>query len=612
MVTVTIDDKKIEVAEGTTVLRAAESAGIKIPTLCDHSSLAPYGGCRLCLVEVDGMRTLQPSCTLPVSPNMVVHTATPKVKEARKFVLTLLFSERNHFCMYCQVSNGDCELQNSAYAEDMTHWPLQPNWTPYPIDASHPYFVLDNNRCILCRRCVRACAESVGNFTLGIEERGSSSVLVADLGNPLGESTCISCGTCVQICPTGALIDRQSAYLGRAKDSIKTKSICTACSIGCAIDVVHRDNTVSRIEGDWDAPINSGLLCEFGRFAPIADMKPRLVTPLVKKGDSLKAATMKEASDAVTAGLKGANVAALISPSLPAETMHAFKQVFADASALFDCDSTSFLKGYQAAGKKVVESDLAALNDADCVVAIGADLVSEHQVAGFMVKRGLPTGVSLVCVDDKPNKLAEYADTCIDPAGKLAEAIAKVKALPAVQNAAKVCVVLGSGSFLTAESVKSVVDLVDELQESGKSAGLMSLKGAANSYTAYLYDMDSRVDLKKASAAVVVLGEEEPSQKLVKELEGVPFVVVVAAYSSALTARANVVLPAPIWSEMEGHYLNLEGKLQSTTLVVQKPEGIPAYHDLMQTFATAAGVSLKDGWKTALSDNMLVTEPVVA
>ncbi|WP_298007077.1 2Fe-2S iron-sulfur cluster-binding protein, partial [Anaerolinea sp.] len=157
MVTLTIDGRTVEVPEGTTVLRAAEKAGIKIPTLCDHPHLQPFGGCRVCVVEVEGLRTLQPSCTLPVSQNMVVHTNTPKVLAARKFVLTLIFSDRNHFCPYCQVSGGDCELQNTALEMGMTHWDYQPAWKPYPVDASHPNLVIDHNRCILCRRCVRAC-----------------------------------------------------------------------------------------------------------------------------------------------------------------------------------------------------------------------------------------------------------------------------------------------------------------------------------------------------------------------------------------------------------------------------------------------------------------------
>jgi formate dehydrogenase major subunit len=181
MVNITIDGKQFEVKEGTTVLNAAREAGIEIPTLCDHPALTPYGGCRLCVVEVDGMRTLQPSCTLPVSNNMVVRTNTEKTKAARKFVLTLLFSERNHLCAFCVVSGGDCELQNSAYAEGMTHWPIQPTWQQYPVDSSHEFMVIEHNRCILCRRCVRACAELVGNFTLGLKNVVPAAALLQTL-----------------------------------------------------------------------------------------------------------------------------------------------------------------------------------------------------------------------------------------------------------------------------------------------------------------------------------------------------------------------------------------------------------------------------------------------
>jgi formate dehydrogenase major subunit len=205
MAQLTINGKQIDVPEGTTVLRAAQMAGIHIPTLCDHKELTPYGGCRLCIVEVEKWRVPMAACTLPVNEGMVVNTETEAIKKSREFILSMLFSERNHFCPFCQVSGGDCELQNSAYHEEMTHWPIQPGWSNFVVDTTHPYFVLDNNRCILCRRCVRACSELVGNFTLSAAERGAASTIIADTDVPLGESTCIKCGTCVQVCPTGAL-----------------------------------------------------------------------------------------------------------------------------------------------------------------------------------------------------------------------------------------------------------------------------------------------------------------------------------------------------------------------------------------------------------------------
>jgi formate dehydrogenase major subunit len=197
---------------------------------------------------------------------MVVKTDTPKLRASRQFILSMLFSERNHFCMYCQKTDGDCELQNAAYGEGMDHWPIQPEWNPFPVDGSHPYYVFDHNRCILCRRCVRACGELVGNYTLGIENRGSSCIVIADSGLPLGESTCIKCGTCVQVCPTGALIDKQSAYIAKDVDSQVVKSVCTGCSVGCGINLIVKENRVVRIEGDFSAPLNTGVLCEVGHW----------------------------------------------------------------------------------------------------------------------------------------------------------------------------------------------------------------------------------------------------------------------------------------------------------------------------------------------------------
>ena len=615
MVTVTIDGKTLEVAEGTTVLRAAESAGISIPTLCDHKSLAPYGGCRLCLVEVAGMRTLQPSCTLPVTPNMVVTTNSEKVKEARKFVLTLIFSERNHFCMYCQVSGGDCELQNAAYEEGMTHWPLQPNWQPFAVDASHPYFVLDNNRCILCRRCVRACAELVGNFTLGIEERGANSYLVADLGTPLGESTCISCGTCVQVCPTGSLIDRQSAYTGREKDATRTKSVCTKCSIGCGIELIHRDNRVSRIEGDWDAAVNGGLLCSIGRFEPLDEKRDRITTPLVRKGDGLKSATYQDALAAAAPALKADGIAALVSPSLPAETLNSFKKLFADGLKNVSFGTTdegvysAFNAKLSAVSKKPFESPLSSLDEADCIIVLGADLITDHQVAGFMVKRSQPAGVRLVVVDDADNKMRDLADQVIDTKGKLSDAINEIKSSEIVKNAGRITIVYGKGTLSADDAAaKALLSVAEELKKAGKVVDLVSLKGAGNSYAAYLYQLDKPVNLKKASSAFVFLGEEEPSQKLVKELEGVKFLVVQAAYASSLTARANVVLPAETWSEHEGHYINIDGLVQTSVGVVKAPEGIPGYDQVLTDLGKSCGVKVDGDWKKSIDKTLLVTE----
>src|SRR5512146_195556 len=419
---VIINNKTIEVPQGTTVLHAARMAGFEIPTLCDHEALLPYGGCRLCLVEVQGARTLQPSCTLPCSDSMVVKTESEKITQARRFVLTLLFSERNHFCPYCQVSGGDCELQNAALKEGMSSWPLPPNWQQYPVDASHENFVLDHNRCILCRRCVRACGELVGNYTLGFEERGAKSFLVADFGVPLGESTCVACGTCTQVCPTGAIIDRVSAYRGKVIQVEHHNTICLGCSVGCGIDVLTRDNNLVRIEGDWSAAVNGGVICKIGRYEAMEENRQRITSPLVRRGDVLQPATWDEALDEIAFHLKplvgknGSGIAAMASTRLPAESLFAFKDLFRRGfqsdlvTSTEEGTTTALAAGLADALGKPFEGHLGALQSADCVLNIGVNLVDNHQVVGFFVKRILPQGVKLVTIDPETNPLDAQAD----------------------------------------------------------------------------------------------------------------------------------------------------------------------------------------------------------
>ena len=619
MIKLTIDGKPVEVQEGTTVLEAAEQAGVFVPTLCHHPQLTPYGGCRLCMVEVEGARTLQPSCTMPASEGMVVNTKSQKVLDARKFVLTLIFSERNHFCMYCQVSGGDCELQNRAYDEGMTHWDLQPNWTPYDVDASHPFIVLDNNRCILCRRCVRACGELVGNYTLGFEERGAKSFLVADYDVPLGESTCVSCGTCVQICPTGALIDRQSAYQGKETDVDHHISVCTECSVGCVRDVLTRDNRLVRIEGDWDAEPSNGLLCEFGRFQPLEEDRPRVVTPLVRKDGSLKAATWDEALEAIASGVgAGKGVAALASTRLSAETLAYFKSLFADklaadaVTSLEEGAATASLSKLAEKLGKSFESSLDALKDTEAVLSLELDLVKDHQVAGFFVKRQLQNGTKLFVAGNENNVLAENAKAVL-PLKPGSEAVLLVKLVDAVENgtndaelapvaealkaAEKPVIVYGKTFAANADEI--ALEALLKLAEL-TGAALVGVKGNANSMAAAQLGLEAPFKAENAAAAVVVLGDEAPTAKLTKDLEAVPFVVALSAYESQLTGAADVVLPVTMWAEGSGSYLSMDGRLQKAIKSLEAPEGVFTSLEALEKIAGVLKVQPDEDWKASL------------
>ena len=206
--TLTIDGHNVGARADETIMEVARQNGIAIPGLCHVEGLSPVGACRLCLVEIKGSTRLFPACLTHVEEGQEVSTNTERLQKYRRMIMEFLFSERNHVCSVC-VSNGHCEMQSLAQTLGMTHVSVPYLYPRMPVDASHDRFVIDHNRCILCTRCVRVCDEIEGAHTWDVTGRGSQSRVITDLNQPWGQSeSCTSCGKCVHVCPTGALVEK--------------------------------------------------------------------------------------------------------------------------------------------------------------------------------------------------------------------------------------------------------------------------------------------------------------------------------------------------------------------------------------------------------------------
>lgn len=217
VVTLQIDERDVSARDDQSIIQVARENRVSIPGLCYLTGLSTWGGCRLCLVEVEGSNKLMASCATQVTEGMRVRTDTPRLAAYRKMILELLFAERNHVCSVC-VSNGNCELQTLAQQLGVDHIRYPYVYPRLPVDASHPFFMMDHNRCVLCTRCVRVCGEIEGAHTWDVTGRGAQCMVITDLAQPWGEAqSCTGCGKCVQVCPTGALSQKGRAVAEMTK-----------------------------------------------------------------------------------------------------------------------------------------------------------------------------------------------------------------------------------------------------------------------------------------------------------------------------------------------------------------------------------------------------------
>lgn len=283
MLTLSIDGQSIQAQQGRTVLEAALAHSIDIPHLCYHPELSVSGGCRLCLVEIEGRTFPVPSCGLLCEDSMVVRTQSEQLTQMRREIIDLFISEHPLDCVICDKA-GACLLQKYAYEYGLSE--TSHDWEVFRslYQDDNPFFIRDHQYCILCGRCVRACEEVIGASAIEIVGRGIGSYVATPFDNPMIDTSCVFCGSCVQVCPTAALMPVSRMGKGREWDLDRIKTICGYCGVGCQIEFALHDGEILYAQSKPDAPVNGEFLCSKGRYGwDFVSSPERLTSPMIRR-----------------------------------------------------------------------------------------------------------------------------------------------------------------------------------------------------------------------------------------------------------------------------------------------------------------------------------------
>ncbi|MFZ1343997.1 formate dehydrogenase subunit alpha [Thiothrix eikelboomii] len=425
-VSFTLDGQTLTAAAGTTIIRAAAEAGIKIPKLCATEQLNSFGSCRLCLVQVEGRRGYPASCTTPVEAGMKIITQSPKLAEIRKGVMELYISDHPLDCLTC-TANGNCELQDMAGVVGLrevrygmageNHFDAE---HAEPKDESNPYFTFEPSKCIVCSRCVRACEEVQGTFALTIGGRGFASKVVTGANENFLGSECVSCGACVQACPTATLSENTLIQLGQAERSVTTT--CAYCGVGCSFKAEVKGQQVVRMLPDKNGGANAGHACVKGRFAwGYATHPDRVTQPMIRKSihDAWQEVSWEEAVTYAASEFKRIqaqygrkSVGGITSSRCSNEETYLVQKLVRTAFGNNNVDTCARVchspTGYglkQTLGESAGTQDFESVLHADVIIVMGANPTEGHPVFGSLLKRRLREGAKLIVIDPREIEL---------------------------------------------------------------------------------------------------------------------------------------------------------------------------------------------------------------
>lgn len=426
LATIEIDGKIINARSGENLLEVARQNGILIPSLCYHRKLTPTGACRLCVTKIKGMSGLVAACTVAVSDGMAVTAFDSELEETRRYLLDYLLSEHN------EAADNSYEDEFKALVaryglEDPTKRQFPSLWKSleYPVDDSSPVLTYDASKCIKCFRCIKACDEVQGKNVLSFAERGIRSYIIGGFG-VWGESECDGCGECIQLCPTGAIVEKPNRdVLKSAKADRGVVSVCPYCGVGCQIELKVKNKRIVRANGVEGVKPNDGRLCVKGRFGYAYVGHPdRLTQPLIKRNGQFVAAGWEETLDLIAAKFNAIKeksgsdaLAGYASAKCTNEDNYIFQKFIRTAFGTNNldyctrlCHASTVTAMLHSLGDGAGSNAIEDYATADCILVIGNNMIETHPVTATFVKRGIASGAKLIIIDPKWTPLVKSAD----------------------------------------------------------------------------------------------------------------------------------------------------------------------------------------------------------
>ena len=610
VVKINIDGKEVEVPAGINLIDAAEIAGIHIPNLCYMKGMKGVGACRLCLVEVEGLKAPVIACNTKVRDNMIVKTKTERVQEVRKFVIDLLLSMHPLDCMTCTKS-GICNLQKYAYEFELKESSFTRKKFGYPVDAANPFIKRDPDYCILCGRCVRVCKEQ-GTNVLDFMGRGIESKVVTANDRPLQESECTFCGSCVDACPVNALLEADRWRKGREWEYEKYNSVCMLCGCACEIKVSVREGDIQKINsGAKDGSVEK-YLCAYGRFGfDSLRAESRLSTPLKRVNGELKETTWEDAINIVSTKLKeaGKNTCIISSASITNEDAITLKRFATEVLKTQNIGSTISLYSDPKVFKNSGKADI---NSSDLIIVIGLNLSQWDRVLPAIdaaVRKRVNRGAKLIVLNEAETGLSTVAS--INLRGN------EIESIKAIITALK-----QSGAEIDKQTEEYLSDVREITEEITKSAGMiLNAKSPLILVSPELFNAASNLALIKGdiiavypesnARGVALMGIETESKSYAEMTDSkysllyiagnVPlqnrpdtdFLIVQNSYMNDIAKNADIVLPVAEYLETSGTIIDYAGRIKHLNRAIDSHGKSKSHREIFREIAKKMGTTLK-------------------